>query len=225
MNILGIETSGRLCRVGIVSDTLPAAEWYKSVGNAFSETLFSLVRDVLVKAGITIKEVDGVAVCIGPGSFTGIRVGLSAAKGIAHSLPAALIGISAFEVLVHTTKKFPICCVVPIKADKNAYMVLHSADEFLRPTAFKTGNWNEVIQEANQAGKICGDFNPEILDILQKRLADTTDKYPISISAVAVAEIGMRKLKHGAVDSIVNLVPEYALTVEFCEKPSLLQTK
>ncbi len=74
----------------------------QKIGFGHAEVLGPLVQDLMTKAGIKAKQIDKIAVCVGPGSFTGLRVGLSFAKGLAlpHDIP--LVGISALEVWAKT---------------------------------------------------------------------------------------------------------------------------
>lgn len=223
MNVLGIETSGQLCRVAVVGDSLSPVERYELVGNAFSETLFDLANDVLLNAGISKSELNGVAVCIGPGSFNGIRVGVSAAKGIAHSLSAALVGVTVFETLAYSVDsvRFPLCCIVPMKADKAAYIIIENDVNVPQFRSFRTGTWEKVIQDIINARTVCGDLMQELVAYLREKLPETVSVVPCSVSAMRIAEIGLGKLKLGISDDVINLTPIYAFTTEFREKTSM----
>jgi tRNA threonylcarbamoyladenosine biosynthesis protein TsaB len=87
MNILGIDTSTDNCSVGLVRDGLIIAANARLGRSMASEQLISLIDDLLSQQ-LSFKEIDAVAVSIGPGSYTGLRIGLSTAKGLA--LPARL---------------------------------------------------------------------------------------------------------------------------------------
>ena len=99
MIVLGIETSTAVCSVGLASDSGLRAEHSLVESHIHSEKLLTLIGDCSREAGITLSRIDAIAVSIGPGSFTGLRIGLSTAKGLGFSLGKPLVAISTFEAL------------------------------------------------------------------------------------------------------------------------------
>ncbi len=98
--VLAIETSTRLCSVAVGRDgALLAERNEEGEGFIHAERLHVLAEEVMREAGEGFAALDAVAVGIGPGSYTGLRIGLSAAKGYAHALGCPLIGVSTLEVL------------------------------------------------------------------------------------------------------------------------------
>jgi len=99
--LLAIETSGSLCSASLFfSDE----KYFSSVINlkhSHSEKLFGIVDFIFKQAGIERKEISSVAVSIGPGSFTGLRIGLAAAKGIAFAAGVPIIAVPTFEALAY----------------------------------------------------------------------------------------------------------------------------
>ena len=99
--LLAIETSGSLCGCSLFfSDE----KYFSSVINlkhSHSEKLFEIIEFVFKQAGIERKEISSVAVSIGPGSFTGLRIGLAAAKGIAFAAGIPIIPVPTFEALAY----------------------------------------------------------------------------------------------------------------------------
>jgi tRNA threonylcarbamoyladenosine biosynthesis protein TsaB len=97
MNILGLETSTAVCSVGLFREGKPSVERSLRESHIHSEKLLTLVKEVVGESGTTLQELDAVAVSIGPGSFTGLRIGLSTAKGLAFALDKPLVAIPTFE--------------------------------------------------------------------------------------------------------------------------------
>lgn len=97
--ILSIETSTSICSVAIheQGELLALAE-IKEPG-AHAEKLLLLVDEVFEKAGLSFADLDAVAVSQGPGSYTGLRIGVSTAKGIAYALEIPLIGINTLQAM------------------------------------------------------------------------------------------------------------------------------
>uniref|UniRef100_UPI0040474FFB tRNA (adenosine(37)-N6)-threonylcarbamoyltransferase complex dimerization subunit type 1 TsaB n=1 Tax=Algoriphagus sp. TaxID=1872435 RepID=UPI0040474FFB len=97
--ILSIETSTSICSVAIheQGELLALAEIDEP--GAHAEKLLGLVDEVFEKAGLSFGDLDAVAVSQGPGSYTGLRIGVSTAKGIAYALEIPLIGINTLQAM------------------------------------------------------------------------------------------------------------------------------
>ncbi len=105
--ILSIETSTSICSVAIHAkgDLLALAE-IKEPG-AHAEKLLLLVDEVFKKAGLNFTDLDAVAVSQGPGSYTGLRIGVSTAKGIAYALDIPLMGINTLQAMAASQQVSP----------------------------------------------------------------------------------------------------------------------
>jgi tRNA threonylcarbamoyladenosine biosynthesis protein TsaB len=99
MIILGIETSTVVCSVGLSSDSHIQIEQSIVESHIHSEKLLTMVREICTDQKITLSQIDAIGVSIGPGSFTGLRIGLSTAKGLCVALLKPLISIPTFEAI------------------------------------------------------------------------------------------------------------------------------
>lgn len=99
MTILLIETSARLCSVAISVDGEVVAERVDDSGRSHAALTAPFIRDILSERGLGAKDLDAVAVSSGPGSYTGLRVGVSTAKGICFGAGIPLIGIPTLDIL------------------------------------------------------------------------------------------------------------------------------
>jgi len=99
MKILGIDTSTRFLCVGISEDSRLIAEYNAEVGPRYSSTLISAIKELLKKNHLTLKQIDGFATGIGPGSFTGLRIGVTTMKALAFSLRKPLVAVSSLDVI------------------------------------------------------------------------------------------------------------------------------
>jgi tRNA threonylcarbamoyladenosine biosynthesis protein TsaB len=98
--LLAIDTAGAACSVAVGrSATLLAAE-RRAMRHGHAEALLPMIDRAMEAAALSPTAIDGVAVAVGPGGFTGIRVGLGAAHGIALALQARLIGVTSFAAVV-----------------------------------------------------------------------------------------------------------------------------
>lgn len=99
MKILGVESSSTAASAAVLSDGKIISAQFSNTGFTHSQTLMPMVKNVLDIAGINISEIDLLAVTNGPGSFTGIRIGVAAVKGLAQPLNKKCIGVSTLEVI------------------------------------------------------------------------------------------------------------------------------
>ena len=97
--ILAIETSQNLCSICIYFSGNKFFEMNFKLKNAHAEKLFESIENVMNSAGIGITGIGAIAVSAGPGSFTGLRIGMSAAKGLAYGASIPVIPVPTFEAL------------------------------------------------------------------------------------------------------------------------------
>jgi tRNA threonylcarbamoyladenosine biosynthesis protein TsaB len=99
--LLGIETATELVGVAVADDRGPRAAVWTTGRRRHAESLAPAIAHVLEQAGLSLPDLDGVAVDLGPGLFTGLRVGVATAKGLAQGLGLGLLGLTSLEVLAH----------------------------------------------------------------------------------------------------------------------------
>ena len=99
MKVLALETSAKAVSAAVTEDGRVLAYTYQNVGQTHSVTLMPMVDAMLKNAGLTVQDVDCIAVACGPGSFTGLRIGVSAAKGLAWALEKPCCGVSTLEAM------------------------------------------------------------------------------------------------------------------------------
>ena len=99
MKILAFETSAKAASVALLDNGKLLGENYQNTGLTHSQTLMVMAEDLLKTAGLTAQDVDAVAVAAGPGSFTGVRIGVAAAKGFAWGRGIPCYGVSTLEAM------------------------------------------------------------------------------------------------------------------------------
>ena len=99
MIVLGIETATTVCGAALVVDGVVVTESSIAEKNVHAEKLLTMVNAVLEKSGLALTKVSGIAISIGPGSFTGLRIGLSVAKGLSYATGIPLVAVPTLEAL------------------------------------------------------------------------------------------------------------------------------
>ena len=120
MKILAVDSSAKSASAAVTQDEKLVAESFVNVGLTHSETLMPMIHSVLKNAGTDIKDIDAFCVTVGPGSFTGIRIGISAVKGLAQPQNKPCFGISTLDAMAYNSEDFNgiICCVMDARCSQ-----------------------------------------------------------------------------------------------------------
>lgn len=111
--LLHLETSTKVCSVALSKDgEMCALEELTEEGYSHGENLTVFIERVLAKAGITINQLNGISVASGPGSYTGLRIGVATAKGLCYSLKIPLIAIDSLTALAAQVASDKTKCAV-----------------------------------------------------------------------------------------------------------------
>lgn len=138
MKLLVCDTSDKNCSAGVFEDGKEICYEISFESKTHSETFMPLVHSVMGKAGVKHEDLDGYAVTVGPGSFTGIRIGLAAVKGMALAAGKKCIAVSSTEALARScenatmTPKCDTLIVPAIDARNNRVFAQAANDETLQ---------------------------------------------------------------------------------------------
>jgi len=103
LKILGIDTTNKIASVAVYENERLLGEKFSDDQKTHSEKVLPIVDELLKEINISIQEIEQFVVCTGPGSFTGIRIGVSLVKGMAEGLDKKVIGVTSLEGLLNTT--------------------------------------------------------------------------------------------------------------------------
>lgn len=120
MRILAFETSAKAGSVALLSDGKLLGEYYLNCGMTHSRTLLKMAEELLTACEITPKQLDAVACAAGPGSFTGVRIGVAAAKGFAWGAELPCVGVSTLEAMAYQAQSFEgiVCCTMDARREQ-----------------------------------------------------------------------------------------------------------
>lgn len=158
MKILSIDTSSNLCSVAILENTTLVKKLELNNGLTHSETLMPLIKQILDESNLSLKDIDLLVSDIGPGSFTGLRIGVATCKAFSDSLNIPCIGISSLEVLAYNIKNNGIICSTIDCKNDNCYFALYE---------LSNGTYNTL--EEPSAKSIT-----EVLDLLNTKYKNKT---------------------------------------------------
>ena len=149
MKILALDSSGPNCSVALLDDTTVIANFNLNNGITHSETLVPLVDELFKFANMTINDVDAFACSIGPGSFTGLRIGIATIKGFALSLNKPVLSVPTLQSLAYNVPFFDgIVCTVLDARNDNVYSALFNVKEKVEMIGdYITDTIDTLIQE------------------------------------------------------------------------------
>ena len=156
MTVLGVESSAVSAGAAVLKDGKIISESYLNVGLTHSETLMTLVDSALKNADLTVNDIDAFAVSKGPGSFTGIRIGISAVKGMCFDSEKPVYGVSTLESMAYgaLTPDVIICPVMDARCMQvyNALFVYENS-ELKRLCDDRALKLNELFEEIKNTDK------------------------------------------------------------------------
>ncbi|MBQ8830649.1 MAG: tRNA (adenosine(37)-N6)-threonylcarbamoyltransferase complex dimerization subunit type 1 TsaB [Oscillospiraceae bacterium] len=157
MKILALESSAKAASVAYLKDGELMAQYYQASGLTHSRTLLSMTEDMLKSLDMKVTDMDGIAVAKGPGSFTGIRIGVAAAKGLAWGADKPICGVSTLEAMAHhcCDESFVICPVMDARRSE-VYNGLFKYENgnIVRLTEDRAISLKELSEDAKNSEKL-----------------------------------------------------------------------
>jgi tRNA threonylcarbamoyladenosine biosynthesis protein TsaB len=215
MFVLGIETSTKTGSVAVVSEDAVIAQYSLNIEVTHSERLMSTVDRVLKDIGIAIAAIDGFAVAIGPGSFTGLRIGLAAIKGLAFATGKPVAAVPTLKALAWNLPQasHPVCPLLDARKNEvYAALYQYEGPRLLQLMPEATIPLSEIADRIPGTVLFTGEASRLYQQALEKAFGDRAFFAPRTAclpSAAAVAEIGLGMLRNGEQIEPDNLTPLY----------------
>jgi tRNA threonylcarbamoyladenosine biosynthesis protein TsaB len=216
MRILAIDTSTRTESVAVLEDGIVLAEVYTTSEQTHAKRLLSAIDATLHMAALKTEACDALAVTIGPGSFTGLRIGISTVKGLAFATGKPVAGVSSLDVLA---QQFPqsrhLVCPMIDARKKQVYTALYECGNDMRLTkladdcAIEPEKW---LKQIEQPCLFVGDGIAVYGDLIKEALGERALFAPPhlnSVQASAVAAAGMKQIVEGRDADVAALEPYY----------------
>ena len=176
MNILGIDSSGLVASVALLCEDILVGEYTIHNKKTHSQTLLPMIEAMLAMAEFPVNELDAIAVAAGPGSFTGLRIGASTAKGLGQALHIPLIAVPALEGLAYNLAGADaLVCPMMDARRSQAYYGIYKVNEKVPVTLREqsAAPVEEVISQVNELGQktiFVGDGVPVFRERLETEL-------------------------------------------------------
>jgi len=217
MKILGLDTATSYASLGIIDDDGVVAEYALHRAETLSARLLPAIEALLAEARLDLHEIDGIAVSLGPGSFTGLRVGLSAVKGLALAVERPVAGVPTLDALACNLPFTPhqICPLLDARKGE-IYTALYkngAGGHIEQLTPYQVLSPSALIEQIPpQQTVFLGDGVEVCRELIVERLAEKALFAPLHLGflrGTTVAELGLRRIRRGEPDDIASLVPIY----------------
>jgi len=216
---LAIDTATDTASVAVSRKGIPLAEISWLAGQNHTVNLMPNVLHLFKLIGEELNKIDAVFVSLGPGSYNGLRAGLSAAKGLALSLDIKLVGIGTLDIEAYpyADAGLPICVVHNIGRGEIASATYRMLDsEWKKTTKEHITTLDALCKTIDTKTIICGEFaafrpnQPDPAELFSERLGELSVIRETTLRRAGfLAELGWRRLERGESDDIATLQPLY----------------
>lgn len=172
MNVLAIDTSGPVAGVAVVRDRRLAYEAVAINKLTHSVNLMPMVEQGLQNAGLSVNDLGLIACVTGPGSFTGVRIGVSAAKAMAYGLNIPCMGVNALEALAQIPFEGIVCPVLDARAGQVYGAAFLNNVRLMEDDALKLTDYLDQIQEFGEIFLFTGDGADAHREAIKERLGE-----------------------------------------------------
>lgn len=215
MLTLGISSATKIISVGIVDEDKVIFDYSAAGDEIRSEDLTSLIDELLKKAALTIKDIQALAVAQGPGSYAGLRGGITTAKTLAQVLGVPLAGVSTLEAMAFNMIGTAGLALTILDAKSDEYNIaLFGFDrgDVSRKTNDFVISAGQLIKYLSQSSKEISIITP-VKEFRQSALSMGFRLLPLERSlplGIYVARLGEQQIKSGKADSFFSLAPKYS---------------
>lgn len=218
MKILSVESAALVASAAICDDDKLICEVFSNTAKTHSQTLMPMIDSVLVQSGTELSDIGLIAVSIGPGSFTGLRIGVSAVKGLSHAAKIPIVGISSLCSMAYN---LPFCehLISPIMdARRNqVYNAVYewendTLNELTPPRAIGIDELLDELLQKNRRVVFLGDGVSPHKEHIKEKLGDMAVFAPASASlqrASSLAAPAQKLFDEGKATNCFELAPVY----------------
>ena len=205
-NILAIDCSGKELNLGLRYGDDRMVKLSIEASRSHGQLIIEKISDLLKSAEIKVEQLRALVVSTGPGSFTGLRIALAAAKGMATALNIPAVGVSLFEIAAFklSNTEQAVTVIVPFKRD-SVFAGEVKSGEF-NDSSIRVVAIHEFQEDLSGLEVVSCGFNQEKIPIAVKEIETAGS---VSFDTADLLQIGFEKLKKGEVSDLADLEPLY----------------
>lgn len=217
MLLLAIDTSQDTAAIAIGRDHELLAEHHFHHKMNLLRRINPEIEQLLSDSGQELGELDGIVVSLGPGSFTGLRIGVTVAKSLAYTLGKPIIGIGTLDAIargVAPSGTELVCPMIHARADE-VYWSLFDSSGTMRLAEYEIGTVSHVLEAIQSRGVsvcFCGTGALKSAEAIRHKFgtsAVTAESWSAFARGAALLDLGHRRLSEGRIDDPFTLVPLY----------------
>ena len=209
MKVLSVDSSSKVATVAILEDDILLGEYVLNNKREHSVILMPMIENLLQENNLNIEDIDGFVVSEGPGSFTGLRIGMATIKGLSFGSNKPYVSISSLDALAYSLLYFNgIICPIMDALRDNVYTSLYINDNgnlknILEITSMEIQDLINLLKEKNLPVIFVGDAVSKHREYIQNnlRLHHFAQNHLNIIRASSLGELGLQILKAGSFDS------------------------
>lgn len=215
MKILSIDTASQICGVSILENTNLICKLDKDTGRTHSENLMPMIEQAFEESNLTLKDIDLLVCDKGPGSFTGIRIGIATLKAFHDSLSIPCVGVNSLEALAYSIQEEGVIVSLLDCKNNNCYFALYELKnskyiEVIAPTAESIENALNLCQQkiqSNQPITFVGDgsvvFQEQIINTFKNFNFTTSENN--SLNSYYLGLGGLHRFQEKNLDDVLPL--------------------
>jgi len=216
MKILAVDTATKTCSVAVTENDSLLAEITVNHAKTHTAFLMKLIHAVLKEVFLSLDDMDGFAITIGPGSFTGLRIGLSSIKGFSAATGKPVVGVSTLEALARIIPYTSNCICPMIDARKGqVYFARYRYHNgvLINESPVCSLHLMHAIENKTERCIFIGDGALTYKKLIMNQLGNLAlfaHSHQHVIKASVVAQLSLPKFLNGKTDAVDSLVPAYA---------------
>lgn len=218
MLTIAIDSSQEICALALGRDSTVVAEYAFAHKMNLLRRMLPNVESMLSDADLATSDLDGVIVSLGPGSFTGLRIGVTIAKSLAYVLGKPIVGVATLDAMARGIAPRDddslICPMIFARADE-AYWSLFDSNAGTRLADYMVSSIEQILDDLaarNRRIYMCGTGARRNWDTISARMGNQATLAPAwndFTRGAALIELGTKRLTEGQVDDAMTLAPLY----------------
>lgn len=217
MKVLAVDTSTMIATCAVLDEEKLLGEFSLNQEMTHSENLVPMIKEMLDNLNLKISDIDLYGVAVGPGSFTGLRIGIATIKSFAHVFNKPIVGVSTLEGLAFNLPYEGIIVPMIDARRDRVYTSIYKShmgnlSNILKPSIMEINELLEILNKDYENIIVNGNGVLLHKDRILNKLKDKVKVAPIGLNgckAASIAELSLEKWENGETQNYYSLVPDY----------------